>query len=47
MAGKLRLEGNGGYYAGLESQESLIADVIWKLYNSLRELLGPKGPSFQ
>jgi hypothetical protein len=31
MAGKLRLEGNGGYYAGLESQESLIADVIWKL----------------
>ena len=31
MAGKLRLEGNGGYYSGFESQESLIENSIWKL----------------
>jgi hypothetical protein len=31
MAGKLRLEGNGGFYSGFESNIGLVGDVIWKL----------------
>ena len=31
MAGKLRLEGNGGYYSGFESNIGLTEDLIWKL----------------
>jgi hypothetical protein len=31
MAGKLRLEGNGGFYSGFESNLGLTGDVIWEL----------------
>lgn len=31
MTGKLRLEGNGGYYSGFESNIGLTEDLIWKL----------------
>jgi hypothetical protein len=31
MAGKLRLEGNGGFYSGFESNLGLTGDVVWKL----------------